>query len=201
MRPAGVVLAGGANRRFGRLKGLESIGGVRIIDRVANSIRAVTTVDILAANDESASDWLHGVSVESDKFPSTGGLAGVHAALSRGSDVLVVAWDMPFVVPKLLQAIVDRAVSGNAQVVVPESRSPSGIEPFCAFYSVETLSAIEAFLAAGGGAAYGFLRANPGTIRLSLRDVVSIGDPDRLFFSVNTPEDLEHARTMAGDAE
>ena len=201
MSPAGVVLAGGANRRFGRPKGLESIGGVRIIDRVANTIREVTTLDILSANDERAVLWLDNVSVKADIYRSSGGLSGVHAALSPGKDVLVVAWDMPFVVPQLLRAIVDRAVSSNAHVVVPESRGPAGIEPFCAFYSAKALPEIDAFLAAGGGAAHGFLRALPGTVRLPLSDVVRIGDPDRLFFSVNTPEDLERARTIAGDGE
>jgi molybdopterin-guanine dinucleotide biosynthesis protein A len=196
-----VVLAGGASRRFGGAKGLEPVGGVRIIDRVANAIRAVTSLDILAANDPLAREWLDGVPVRADVFRFGGGLAGVHAALSVGSDILVVAWDMPFITPQLLQSIIDRAISSDASAVLPESRGPSGIEPFCAFYSGRALPEIDRFLAAGGGAAHEFLRRLPGAVRLPLREVARLGDPDRLFFSVNTPQDLQRARTMANHAE
>ena len=81
--------------------------------------------------------------------------------------------------------------------MVPESLSPVGIEPFCAVYTTAALPAIEAFLAAGGGAAHSFLRRLPGVTWLPLRDVARFGDPEKQFFSVNTPADLDRARAMA----
>jgi hypothetical protein len=33
--------------------------------------------------------------------------------------------------------------------------------------------------------------------RVSIDVIRRIGDPTRLFFSVNTPDDLAHARTLA----
>src|SRR6188768_632816 len=56
--PVGVVLAGGASRRFGGTpKGLERVGSTRIIDRVASALRGVTADLLLAANDPAATAW------------------------------------------------------------------------------------------------------------------------------------------------
>ena len=46
----GVVLAGGASTRFGAPKGLATVGGARIIDRVAAALREATPLLRLAAN-------------------------------------------------------------------------------------------------------------------------------------------------------
>jgi molybdopterin-guanine dinucleotide biosynthesis protein A len=154
-------------------------------------------VEILASNDDEAATWLDGVVIAADKYERAGGMAGVHSALSLGRDVLVVAWDMPFVAAELLQALVTRAAAGAFSAVVPESLSPIGCEPFCALYSTAALPALEAYLAAGGGAAHSFLRELPDVRWLSLREVARFGDPERLFFSVNTAADLDRARAMA----
>ena len=71
--------------------------------------------------------------------------------------MLAVAWDMPFVTSELLAAIHERAERASADVCVPESDSPHGIEPFCAFYRSTAMAPLDAFLAAGGGSARQFL--------------------------------------------
>ena len=154
-------------------------------------------MEILAANDDDAATWLDGVVIAVDKYQRAGGMAGVHSALSRGRDVLVVAWDMPFVETGLLQALVTRAGGAEFSAVVPESHSPVGCEPFCALYRIAALPAIEAYLASGGGAAHSFLRELAGVSWLPIREVARFGDPARLFFSVNTAADLDRARAMA----
>ena len=194
-----MVLAGGAGRRFGGVaKGLEIVDGRRIIDRVADALREVTTEVVLAANDPSAREWLPGVPVVPDVRAGRGGLAGVDAALQRGlTGVLVVAWDMPFVTPDLLRALLGAAHTSRADLVIPESDSPYGFEPFCAYYRKELALALAAFLDGGGGAARDFVRQVERVHRIAIADVERIGDPRRLFFSVNTPDDLERAREMA----
>lgn len=192
------MLAGGASRRLaGASKGLELVGNRRIIDRVASALMSVTPELLLVANDPEASRWLPGVAVLSDMHPGVGGLAGVEAALSRGRDALVVAWDMPFVSGAMLQALLDASRAHGAEVAVPESDGPTEFEPFCAFYSAGVLPSLSAFIAGGGGAARDFLRRLPRVHRMPLAEVERFGDPQRLFFSVNTPEDLEHARALA----
>jgi molybdopterin-guanine dinucleotide biosynthesis protein A len=124
-------------------------------------------------------------------------MAGVEAALSRGRDALVVAWDMPFVTPLLLQALIHEAIVHDADVTVPESDSPYGFEPFCAHYSVRVRPSLAKFFDGGGGAARDFLGQIPRVHRIPISAVEKLGDPRRLFFSVNTPDDLERARAMA----
>lgn len=171
------------------------VGGRRVIDRVHDALRPVTGAIVLVANDARAAAWLPHTRVVGDVHAGAGGLAGVHAALSAGGDVLAVAWDMPFVTSELLAAIHERAERASADVCVPESDSPYGIEPFCAFYRSTTLAPLGAFLAAGGGSARQFL-ARCTVARLPLADVRAIGNPDALFLSVNSADDLERARSL-----
>lgn len=181
----------------GSPKGLEIVGTSRIIDRVADSLRRVCGSVILAANDEHASEWLPGTAVVPDIHPGIGGLAGVEAALNHAGDVVVVAWDMPFVPADLIQELTRRAYAHDSMVVLPQSHSPHGFEPFCAFYSARLLPRLRAFLLRGGGAARDFIAQCDGVHRVPLSDLGSLGDPSVMLLSVNTPGDLSRARTIA----
>ena len=194
-----MALAGGASRRFsGARKGLETVGGRRILDTVVAALRAVCDDVLLAANDPDAPQWIPGLTVVRDRLPGSGGLAGVDAALQRApGGVIVVAWDMPFVTPELIRALSGAASAHDADLVIPESESPYGFEPFCAFYSTRLAPALAGFLERGGGAAREFVRQVPHVHRIPLAEVATLGDAERMFFSVNTPEDLERARAMA----
>jgi molybdopterin-guanine dinucleotide biosynthesis protein A len=192
------LLAGGASRRLGGIpKGLELVGQSRIIDHVRRALEAVTPDLLLVANDPGAAEWQPGVALLSDVRPGAGGLAGIETALGTGRDALVVAWDMPFVAPELLAALAKRGRSLRVDAVVPESESPHGIEPFCAFYSARLLPALAGFLAGGGRAAHDFLNQTDRIDRMPLAEVKRFGDPPRLFFSVNTADDLARARALA----
>jgi molybdopterin-guanine dinucleotide biosynthesis protein A len=175
---------------------------LRLIDFVFASLAQVTDDIVIAANDPEAPQWIPGVDVVSDLHPGAGGLAGVEAGLewARGRDVAVVAWDMPFVNAALLASLVDTADAHDADAVVPESESPHGIEPFCAFYSQRVRQPLAAFLGAGGGAAHEFVRSVTRLHVLPTRVVAGAGDPKRLLFSVNRPADLERARAMLAGA-
>src|SRR5687768_10598807 len=135
------------SRRLGGVpKGLEFVGGVRIIDRVANALRPVTSSIVVASSAEKARKWLDDASIVIDKQSRSGGLAGVEAAVAAGDDALVVAWDMPFVTTGLLDLLTREQVRTDADIVVPESESPYGVEPFCAFYSARVFRSLTAFL-------------------------------------------------------
>jgi molybdopterin-guanine dinucleotide biosynthesis protein A len=194
----GVVLAGGSSRRLGGIpKGLEIVGGKRSIDRVAEALRAATSTLVLAANDPDAGSWLPGVAVVADRFPGTGGLAGVDAALAGGSDIVVVAWDMPFVTSALVELIIGETRHHESRVTVPESRSPYGFEPFCAYYAASVQPTLAEFLRGGGGPARDFLARVTRVHRIPIAAVAGVGDPERLLLSFNTRDDLERARAMA----
>ena len=181
----------------GSPKGLEVVGSERIIDRVATALRHVCREVLLAANDASASSWLPGTPIVVDIHRGAGGLAGVEAALQRSSGIVVVAWDMPFVPATLLGELIRVANATSAGAVLPDSDSPYGFEPFCAYYDASVLPALTAFLSAGGGAARDFLARLQQVHRIPLHDVATFGDPSTIFLSVNSADDLARARTIA----
>jgi molybdopterin-guanine dinucleotide biosynthesis protein A len=195
----GVVLAGGDSRRFGSPKGLARVGGERMIDRVVRALQTVSSDIMLVANDPAAGDWLPGVTVVRDLVPGAGGLSGVHAALTAANrPVVVVAWDMPFASGALLRELARRCRQTSAAAGVPESDSPVGMEPFCACYTPACLPALDATVRAGrpGGAA--FVRSLERVAWLSLDAARAFGNPEQLYFSVNTPRDLVRAEAMCG---
>jgi molybdenum cofactor guanylyltransferase len=186
----------------GGAKGLERVGRARIVDRVVESLRGVTSDLLLVANAPDAARWLDDIPVVGDRHPAGGGLAGVETALSRGRDAIVVAWDMPFVTSGLLRALLDLAVTRDADAVFPRSASPFGFEPFCGYYATRLLPRLTRFLDEGsGGAARDFIARLDRVHFLSAPEIARLGDPDRLFLSVNTPGDLERARAIAAQTD
>jgi molybdopterin-guanine dinucleotide biosynthesis protein A len=196
VRCTGVILAGGeASRYGGKPKGLELVGGRRVVDRVAGVLSAVCDELLLIANDPSASEWLSGVRVAADVRPGMGSLGGLHAALwHAGSAVLVLPWDMPFVPPDLLGAL--RALGQTADAAVPESGSRRGLEPLCAWYGTACLAAIERRLDAGDRRVVSFFD-DVRVARLTHEQVATFGEPEVLFMNVNAPADLALAEAHA----
>lgn len=188
-RCTGVILAGGQATRYGgRPKGLERVAGTRLLDRVVEALRPASDEILLIANDPSACSWLPGVRVERDVRPGCGSLGGIHAALSHaGTDVIVVAWDMPFLPARLIRAL--RAFGELADVVVPESDSKRGMEPLCAYYSERCLAPIEQKLDAGERRVVSFFDA-VRVARVAAPEVATFGDPALMFMNINSPGDL-----------
>jgi molybdopterin-guanine dinucleotide biosynthesis protein A len=195
-RCTGVILAGGQATRYGgRAKGLERVGGQRVIDRVALALAETTDELLLIANDPAATSWLPGVRVEGDVRPGNGSLGGIHAAIVHaGGPALVVAWDMPFVPAALLEAL--RTLGEEADVAVPESDSRRGVEPLCAYYTPACIAPIERSLDADDRRVIGFYD-DVRVARLPAEQVRRYGDPARLFMNVNTPEELAIAERHA----
>jgi molybdopterin-guanine dinucleotide biosynthesis protein A len=192
MHCVGVILAGGGATRFGgQPKGLEIVEGQRIIDRVATALRGAADELLLIANDPGADAWLPGVRTVPDVRRGEGALGGLHAALAHagGQAVLVVAWDMPFASEGLLRALRAAGERGY-EAVVPESEtSGRGVEPLCAWYAHSCLAAIERRLDAGDRRVVSFFE-DVRVSHLSAAEVSQYGDPARIFFNVNRPDDL-----------
>ena len=192
----GAVLAGGAALRYGgRPKGLFELGGRRILDRVVDAVRAATGAPpLLVANAPEGPTWRPDLQTMPDARPGCGSLGGIYSAVVSGpGPVLCVAWDMPFVSPELLLALVDGSTDYDA--FLPESDGRRGVEPLCAVYGPACGAAIERRLERGDLKAVGFHPdVKVGT--LPLERVRRFGDPDELFFNVNTPDDLGRAEAM-----
>ncbi len=196
----GVILAGGGATRYGgRPKGLERVGGRRVIDRVALALSDATDGLLLIANDSAAGAWLPGVRTASDLRPGSGSLGGIHSALAHATGpVIVVAWDMPFVPSELLARL--RQLGAEADAAVPESGSRRGLEPLCAYYGQSCLSPIERRLDAGDLRVVSFYD-DVRIARLEAAIVRTFGNPDMLFMNVNAPDDLDLAEQYASTTD
>lgn len=199
MTPApvrGVILAGGEATRFdGTLKGLERVGGTRILDLLVEAFQAgLGQLPLLIANHPDARSWRPDLTVLPDIRPGLGALGGLFTAVQQGpAPVVVTGWDMPFVPASLLT----RLASGlsDADACLPGVGGRHGLQPLCAAYGPGCRQPIEAALDAGDLRAVGF---HP-RIRLSILSpeiVAQFGDPARMFFNVNTAADLQQADAL-----
>ena len=199
--PVGVVLAGGLATRYGGTrKGLERVGGERIVDRVVGALREVCGERLLlVANDDSADGWLPGVRRVRDVIVGQGSLGGIHAALTHAAaPAIVLAWDMPFVPASLLAELAEGGRRAHTDAVVPESDSRRGLEPLCAYYAPSCLPPIARRLADGDRRVVGFYD-DVRVARLDAERVARHGDPSRIFMNVNTPDDLALAESFLAE--
>jgi molybdopterin-guanine dinucleotide biosynthesis protein A len=195
-RVAGAVLAGGGATRFeGRPKGLARVGGARILDRLVDVFgEALGAAPLLVANAPDAPTWRPDLRVVADVRPGMGSLGGIYTAVVEApAPVVCVAWDMPFVTPEMVRALADGLAEWDA--FLPESDGRRGVEPLCAAYGPACAAAIAASLEAGDLRAIGFHRA-VRVGRLPLEAVRRLGDPARLFFNINTADDLARADAL-----
>lgn len=193
----GAILAGGGATRMGGVpKGLLEVGGQRILDRlVATFEQALGRLPLLVANAPGAAEWRPDLRVVADRRPGSGTLGGLlTAVLEAPAPVVCVAWDMPFVPAGLLRELA--AGLAHADVCLPASGGPRGLEPLCAAYGPRTGPAMADALDRGDLRAIAFHDSVRVTL-LSEPVVRRFGAPERLFFNVNTADELERANGMA----
>ena len=189
----GAILAGGGATRFGgNPKGLEVVGGERILDRLVRVMTAALDgPPLLVANVPEAPSWRPDLRVVADVRPGLGSLGGIYTAVVEApAPVVCVAWDMPFVSGALLRRLADGLVEHDA--CLPQSDGRRGVEPLCAAYGPACREAIAHSLDQGDLRAIAF-HERIGVGILPLSEVRRFGDPELLFFNVNTADDL--ART------
>ena len=192
-----VILAGGGATRFGgRPKGLERIGGKRILDRVVDAmVEAFGTPPILIANDPASATWRPDLARLADLRPGAGALGGILSAVhvGAGAPVVVAAWDMPFIPAGLLRELAAGLAEHDA--VLPASDGRRGVEPLLAAYAPACEAAIVQALDRGDRRAIAFHDAVRVGI-LPLERVRTFGDPALIFLNVNTSDELAQAEAV-----
>lgn len=193
-RIAAIVLAAGRSTRMGHFKLLADLGGVPMVRRVVETVRAarVTEVIVVSGHDATAVEAaLAGLGVrlvDNPRFAE--GLAtslgvGLAAVAPETDGVLVALGDMPQVTTATLDALIAAFVPG--EVVVPVSGGEIGnpiLWPRAAFADMARLT--------GDAGARRLLPAFDGHVRR-----VDVGDPG-IFADVDTPEALAEVRTRLG---
>lgn len=193
MRITGVIQAGGRSERMGgRPKALLELGGRRIIDRVAEVVRAVSDDVLLVTNTPELYAWL-GVPMVEDAFPDHGSLGGIYSGLraAAGDVAFTVACDMPFLTAEIARLVTSRAA--EADVVAP--RVGSQWETLHACYAKACLPPMETRLRAGRLKIVE-LYDDVRVLAIPAQEVARHRAPAVAFLNVNTPEDLEAARAL-----
>jgi molybdopterin-guanine dinucleotide biosynthesis protein A len=140
LRPSGILLAGGASRRFGRPKLIEPLDGTPLFHRPLRAlVESCDDVVIVLAPD--ASDLrlptgMDRVSFARDQVAYEGPLAGARVGLEyvRGEYAVLVAADMPGVTRGLIRLMAERAATTRRNATV--LRDAEGPRPLPAVLKV-----------------------------------------------------------------
>lgn len=188
------ILAGGKSSRMGQNKALLTIGSKSIIQHVIDAVASLSP-DALMIVTNTPTDYEHlGHKMVADTLTGYGAISGIVSALhhSNGNPVLVIACDMPFIQPALLNLLIEQFQHGSDQAVMPTIAGyPQGV---LALYDPSCLPHFEAAVNAG--------QRKLKTIFDSLDNVHYIDesiwqavDPNgHSFINVNTPDELNIAR-------
>lgn len=181
-RPSGILLAGGASRRFGRPKIVEPLDGAPLFHRplraLLDSCDDVVIVLAPDAPEPPLPDGSSRVSFARDQVAYEGPLAGTRVGLEhvRGEHAVLVAGDMPGVSSKLLSLMAERAGPRANAIVLREGQ---GTRPLPAVLQVASALALARTLLDGG--------------ERRLRALVEGLEPEGLPESVWSRVDLEGA--------
>jgi molybdopterin-guanine dinucleotide biosynthesis protein A len=184
----GVVLAGGRGSRLGGAKATVELAGRPLIDYPLAAIAAAGLEAVVCAKPGEDPQPRDSVSVLEEPAEPRHPLCGIVAALRLGRPVVAVACDLPFVVPALVELLGD----AREPLVVPTLAGRP--QPLLARYEPSLLAPLEAALAREEPLARTVEALGP---RLLAEDELArFGDPGRLLFNINDPDDLRQAEGL-----
>ncbi|MEA2578030.1 MAG: molybdenum cofactor guanylyltransferase [Chloroflexota bacterium] len=183
------MLAGGRSSRFGRDKLAEPIDGRPMLDHAIAAVRALTGEIVVVVGVEARGSVPDGVTVIHDDRPFEGPLSALAVGLSASpaDHVIVVAGDMPTLVPAVLRRLLATLGAGAAAAIV-DADGGRAILPM-ALIRAPASAAVDRLVDAG--------ERRLGTLLevLAVRVVPSsewrVDDPDgRTLRDIDTPADL-----------
>jgi molybdopterin-guanine dinucleotide biosynthesis protein A len=190
------IQAGGQSSRMGEDKALKTFLGRPLIQRVIDRLSPIADELIVTTNQPDQYTFLDRP-LFSDLKPGRGALGGLYTAIASASQplVAVVACDMPFASPSLIEAATKLMLEEQVDVVI--AKSEEGYEPLHALYRRETcLPAIEAAIDADQWKVIAWFPQVK--VRVLTPEEVKRYDPSGLaFWNVNTPEEFAKAERLA----
>ena len=189
----GVILAGGRSSRFdGINKAFIQLRGRPVIAPVISLFQeAFSRLLIVTRDPLEYLDW--DAQLATDLFDARSSLTGIHAGLfyAQTPYVFAAACDIPFVRRSVVDLVLSEIEPG-LDAVMPST--PAGLEPMFAVYAKQALPVVERHL-----------REEKFKIRRVFENLkikiisdqkVMAADPDLdTIFNINTPSDLEAARS------
>ncbi|HXA62509.1 MAG TPA: nucleotidyltransferase family protein [Streptosporangiaceae bacterium] len=189
---AGLLLAAGEGRRFGRPKALVEFGGERLVDRGLRVLRSAGCSPVLVVTGAASIEVIGGVVVPNAAWRSGMGssLRAGLAALPPSCPAVVVALvDQPRVSAEAVRRLIGAYESG-ARIAVATYRGRPRNPVLIATEHFEGVAA----MAVGDTGARAFLRAHPDLVTEVPCDDVAAPD------DIDTPADLAALTDPAGEA-
>ncbi|MGB8128638.1 MAG: molybdenum cofactor guanylyltransferase [Candidatus Angelobacter sp.] len=187
---SGFVLAGGKSTRMGQDKAAVTLNGFTLLQHALAALREVCR-DVAILGKHELYDGL--APVYEDIFPGCGPLGGIHAALANSQTRfnLIIAVDTPFLAPKILSYLAERAIESGAIVTTPEINDYT--QPLCTVYSLDFRPIAEQALQQGN---YKIVPLFPKdrTLVINESELRQFAFAADMFENLNTPEDLARAR-------
>lgn len=180
------VLAGGRGSRLGGNKAAIELGGSPLASYPLAAIEAagLEAVVVMKPGEEPPP----AVRVLEEPAEPRHPLCGIVAALRLGRPIVAVACDLPFVAPGLIEML----AAAPEPLVVPTLDSRP--QPLLARYEPTLLPQLEAALEREEPLTRTVAALGPRLVAED--DLARFGDPQRLFFNVNDPDDLEQAEAL-----
>lgn len=200
MMMSGIIIAGGRSRRFGTDKRRLRLWGEQgpcLLERAVALLQPLCSEVLVVLNDAHAWPDLPARLV-ADEQPGSGALGGVISGLQamQTPTALVIAADMPVIVPALLAALAQWPFVGDA--LIPSSYPhPGQLQPLLAVYRRSALAPLRRVFAAGERRLQVAVTAlhwvDPGPELWQMYDPTA-----RSLLNLNTPDDLKLVQAYLG---
>jgi len=191
-----VIQAGGQSSRMGEDKALKPFIGQPLVQRVIDRVSPIADELIVTTNRPTDYSFLD-LRLVSDLIPDRGALGGLYTAIASATHplVAVVACDMPFASPRLIEGMTNLMVQHEADVVI--ARSDGGYEPIHAVYRRETC--LPAIVSAINENKWKVISWFPQVkvYELTAAELNSFNPDGLAFWNVNTPEEFAEAKALA----
>jgi molybdopterin-guanine dinucleotide biosynthesis protein A len=194
IKVTGVLLAGGKSRRMGEDKRYLVVGEQTLLERGLGVLRSIFQ-EVLVVIAQDSPPLGVDARVVRDLVPDCGSLGGLYTGLTQATApcIFVVACDMPF----LDQAVIAQFTSRRATADIVMAKLAARLHPMHALYGKRCLPAVEQMIGARQ------LKIQEMVSHASLRvqyvteaDLLTIDPSWHSFQNVNTPADLEAARSL-----
>jgi len=185
------VLGGGKSSRMGSDKAFLRVGDETLLSHALKAAGAAAG-EVRIVGD--AKKFAGFGRVVEDIYLDRGPLGGIHAALASSTTELnlMLAVDLPFIGPELLKYLLSRARESGAMVTVP--RACGGLQPLCAVYRRGFADVAEQSLREGKNK-IDSLFAGVEICVIEEEELIRAGFAAEMFRNLNTPEELEQARS------
>ena len=189
-RILGVILVGGASRRYGQDKAMARLGGIPMVQRVATRVAGQVSILVASGAGRPGLD----LAIIPDAEPQGGPLQALLSTLTWARErklelVATFSCDTPFLPPNLV-ARLRGALKPDRDCAVP--LHDGAAHPTCALWKISALEKIQATFDAGTRSLHGALvQLKTGSADFSDMGDGPGGDP---FFNINSLPEMAEAQ-------